>query len=636
MQTLGRIISRYMQIITLTLVFVLLIVFGCMEVSRVQRSAYENAAGAFQQLEQTLERNKEELQEIGLEYNETCIHNAEVIAYMLQNNPAARENTEELKRIAELMEVDEIHIFDESGRIFAGTHPEYFDFTFDSGEQMQFFKPMLEDKSLKLVQDVTPNTAEGKMMQYSALWSKDGHFIVQVGMAPVRLMKATEKNELSYIFSLLRIDLEADYYAIDSGSGKIVGSTDLESVGKNTEEIGLDLADIRAARDGFHIRINGVNSYCVFTRIEGNYIGRVIPCRTLYGRLPANMIFLAICLIVIAIFLSYAVIWCMNRYVVEGIRDVNEKLRMIAAGDLEEKINIRSSVELSELGSYINEMIRSLLANNRKMSYVLSKTNMYIGVYEYSEHTSKVRFTEHIPRIFSLDEEAVRHLSADSRKFREFLEQIRNHPIQGESGVFQLDGTSERYVKLEEVHENNETFGVVIDVTGDMAKRREIEVERDIDPLTGLYNRRGLNTRLESLFAEPEKLGHYAMFMIDADGLKGINDTYGHDKGDAYLWRIADTINTFEPKNSVAARQGGDEFVLFLYQYEQDELTEAVKMLEFIQKHCLAYLDEDLRVKLEFSFGYVMAQGEADYRELLKQADGRMYENKRARKKQRE
>ncbi len=125
------------------------------------------------------------------------------------------------------------------------------------------------------------------------------------------------------------------------------------------------------------------------------------------------------------------------------------------------------------------------------------------------------------------------------------------------------------------------------------------------------------------------------MIMIDADGLKRINDTYGHDKGDVYLCRIADTINTFEPKNSVAARQGGDEFVLFLYQYEQDELTEAVKMLEFIQKHCLAYLDEELRVKLEFSFGYVMTQGEADYRELLKQADERMYENKRERKKQR-
>ncbi len=152
----------------------------------------------------------------------------------------------------------------------------------------------------------------------------------------------------------------------------------------------------------------------------------------------------------------------------------------------------------------------------------------------------------------------------------------------------------------------------------------------------GLYNRRGLEMRLETLFAGPEKLGHYAMIMIDADGLKGINDTYGHEKGDAYLCRIAEKINTFDPENSVAARQGGDEFVLFLYRYQQEELAEAVKMLEFIQRHCLAYLDDELRVKLEFSFGCVMAEGKADYRELLKQADQRMYMNKRERKLQRE
>lgn len=242
---------------------------------------------------------------------------------------------------------------------------------------------------------------------------------------------------------------------------------------------------------------------------------------------------------------------------------MNEKLRMIAGGDLEERIGIQSSAELSELGSYINEMVHSLLANNRKMSYVLSKTNMCIGVYEYSEQSPKVRFTEYIPRIFSLDEESSRRLSEDRGLFQDFLERIRERPVLGEEGVFRLDGNCERYVRLEEVHENNEIFGVAIDMTAGVARRREIEVQRDIDSLTGLYNRRGLEMRLETLFAGPEKLGHYAVIMIDADGLKGINDTYGHEKGDAYLCRIAEKINTFDPENSVAARQGAMNLFCF-------------------------------------------------------------------------
>lgn len=90
----------------------------------------------------------------------------------------------------------------------------------------------------------------------------------------------------------------------------------------------------------------------------------------------------------------------MDRYVVNGIYGTNEKLGRIANGDLEEGVDIRNSMEFFELSNYINNMVRSLLNNNKKMSYVLSKTNMYIGVYEYHEEMKKVRFTEYIPRIF--------------------------------------------------------------------------------------------------------------------------------------------------------------------------------------------------------------------------------------------
>ena len=166
-----------------------------------------------------------------------------------------------LKNIAELMEVDEIHIFDKTGRIYAGTHPQYYDFTFDSGDQMRFFKPMLNDKSLKLVQEITPNTAEAKMMQYSALWSKNEEFIVQIGMEPVNVMKASAKNELSFLFSLFRVNLEAGYYAIDSQSGEIVGSTDLTLVGKNLSQLGFTLDSLPDYESGRHGVVNGVKSY---------------------------------------------------------------------------------------------------------------------------------------------------------------------------------------------------------------------------------------------------------------------------------------------------------------------------------------------------------------------------------------
>lgn len=619
-----------MRMITCILAVILLIIFAYIQITNEQRMAYESAVRTFLQIEQLLEQNQEELEEIRKEYSETCLHNAEVIAYIIQSDPSVLGSVEELKRIAACVEVDEIHIFDDTGRIYAGTHPEYYDFTFDSGKQMNFFKPMLEDKSLKLVQEITPNTAEAKLMQYSALWSANGQFIVQVGMEPVNVMKATKKNELSYLFSLFRVNPDAQYYAIDMESGRIVGSTELECVGKNLTEVGLRQGQLEDGSKGFHAVVNGRDSFCVFQEVGGRYVGRILSSRQLYKRVLWTTATVAVCLIVIALILARAVIRYMNRYVVDDIYRVNEKLHRIAQGNLDELVDIQSSTEFLELSSYINSMKKSLLDSNKKMSFVLSKTKMYIGVYEYNEHMKRVRFTEYIPRILLLDKEEAKRLASDCKAFQQFINKLRAHPVPDEAGTFEV---KDHYVKLEEIGEDGGVFGVVIDVTGEVMKRRRIEDERDIDMLTGLYNRRGLEIRLERLFGSGEELGSSALVMIDADNLKVINDSYGHEKGDAYLEQIAKLLMDLETKASVAARWGGDEFVLFLYGYDSErELCGMLNQLEIVQENREASLGEGISVPLRFSFGYSLTGERRDYQNLLKEADEKMYENKRRRK----
>lgn len=630
MQTLRNIISHYMRYVTFLLVAFLLAVILCLQIAHEQRQVRETAGETFYQIGQLLERNQEELEETKAAYRQTCLHNAEAIAYMIEDNPSVLDSVEELQRIAKMMEVDEIHIFDTTGRIYAGTHPEYYDYTFDSGEQMGFFKPLLTDKSLRLVQDITPNTAEDKLMQYSALWSESGLFIVQVGMEPVNVLKATEKNELSYLFTLFRVNPHANYYAVIGKTGEIVGSTDLPSVGKNLSEIGLDLDAIAAGRTAFHASVNGVKSYCVFREKDGNYIGRVLSCHEMYQSIPPITAALAVCLITIALILSHVVTKYMNLYVVGGIRSVNEKLHSITQGNLDEMVDIQNSVEFSELSGYINRMKQSLLDNSQKMSYVLEKTNMYIGVYEYNPHMKRVRITRHVPRILCLEPEEAETLSADYRQFQVFITALRKNSVEGETNVFSL---KERYVKLEELNRENEIFGVVIDVTEEIRKRRKIEAERDYDLLTGLYNRRGLEIRLSALFSEPETLGCCTIVMIDADNLKTINDTYGHDAGDIYLKEIAGLLRDFGPKSCVSARLGGDEFLLFLYRYgSEQELTDTIALLTDLQNNSFADLNDQVRVPLQFSFGCSLTDQPVDYEKLMKEADEQMYENKRMRK----
>ncbi len=633
MQTLKKMISKYMRVLSFGVVVIGLLSIMVMQMLNEQHQARESANRIFRQMEQVLEENQKELEVLEADYSRTCLHNAEAIAYIIEDNPKVLESVDELRKIAEFVEVDEIHIFDTTGRIFTGTHPEYYDLTFASGEQIGFFEPLLEDKSLKLVQPIVPNTAEEKLMQYSALWSENGEFIVQIGMEPVSVMKVTEKNELSHVFALLRANADANYYAIDANSGEIVGSTVLEDVGKSLSEAGIDAEKMKNDRDGFHARVNGEICFCIFKQVGTNYIGRVLSTDWMYRSIPANTLFIAVCLIIIAHIFAYAVTGYMNRYVVGGIQKVNEKLRIITKGELEEYVDVQTSVEFAELSNHINEMVKSILDNNRKMSYILSKTNMYVGVYEYNEQSRKVRFTEYVPKILMLNEEQTEELTADYLRLREFLAKLQQNPVPGESGVFELSGECLSYVRIEEIVENNQVFGVVIDVTKEINKLKMIEVERDIDTLTGLYNRRGLENRLAELFRKPEELGYSAFIMIDADGLKGINDKYGHEKGDIYLKKIAGVINNFGIKSSLASRQGGDEFVLFLYEYDDgNELLNTIKTLQYIQDHSTAKLGEDISVPLSFSLGFSMVDSHTDYQQLLKDADEKMYENKRQRK----
>lgn len=632
MKTLRYMISRYMYLITTILVSIILVSVLFIQLRMEQNNEIDSSEKVFIQMESLLEENKKDLEEVQAEYRETCLKNAEVVARIIESNPDVLNSLEELKTIAESIEVDEIHIFDTTGRIFTGTHPEYYNLNFDSGEQMNFFKPLLNDKTLKLVQDITPNTAEKKLMQYSALWSNNGEFIVQIGMEPHNVMKVTKKNELSYIFSQFRVNTEVNYFAINS-DGRIVGSSDLDFINLDCEEIGLDINVIINDTDGFHCKIDGKNYLCIFKKIDSTYIGRCIASKYVYQSIPNTMILLTIGLVVVALILSNAVIRHMNKNVVDKIHDINQKLESMTNGNLDETINITSSVEFFELSNYINAMVKSILENNKKMSYVLTKTDLYIGIYEYSKISEKVRYSEYVPRILNLEQNKIEELTANKEIFKKYINTILEKSPEIEDGVYQISDEPKRYIRLEEINNDGETFGVVIDITSDIQKRKELEVARDIDSLTGLYNRRGLDIKLSELSDKPKSFQYSAIVMIDADNLKHINDTYGHENGDIYLQETAHLLEKFDKNNSIISRLGGDEFVLILYNFDnQTDLINNIVRLKELQDSYGAKLNNDVIVPIRFSYGYSIINEITDYDTHLRDADRKMYINKLSRR----
>ena len=178
---------------------------------------------------------------------------------------------EELQKIADLMSIDEIHLFDNSGTIYSGSVPKYYGYSFRSGEQMAYFTPMLSDKSLTMCQDVTPNTSEGKKMMYAITWNESGDRMIQVGIEPVRLLEKVKQNEVSTIVSNMPMYEGISLYVADIDTGEIYGATDRTKIGQTLEDIGLSKKQLSSGKETIDtVTIDNEKCSCIFES-SGSY-----------------------------------------------------------------------------------------------------------------------------------------------------------------------------------------------------------------------------------------------------------------------------------------------------------------------------------------------------------------------------
>ena len=160
---------------------------------------------------------------------------AKAISYIVDAKPEVEYDIDELQKIASLMSVDEIHLIDDTGTIYSGSIPKYFGYSFDSGEQMAFFKQMLNNYDLTLCQDVTPNTAEAKEMMYAITWNESKTHMVQVGITPKRLLKELKQNQISNVVADMPVYKGMEIYVVNSKTKVIEGATDQSKVGNKVK-----------------------------------------------------------------------------------------------------------------------------------------------------------------------------------------------------------------------------------------------------------------------------------------------------------------------------------------------------------------------------------------------------------------
>lgn len=156
--------------------------------------------------------------------------------------------------------------------------------------------------------------------------------------------------------------------------------------------------------------------------------------------------------------------------------------------------------------------------------------------------------------------------------------------------------------------------------------REKLTYSSNHDLLTGLFNRRFFEYIMQRNKNENES--KYTIAIFDIDDFKKINDTYGHQAGDAVLKVVSKIIEDCHDKEYVAVRWGGEEFILFMPQTDENEAFCYLECLcEKIRDTVVEFEKQKIRVTV--TVGMCTGTDLSDYESVIRVADDRLYAGKR-------
>ena len=163
-------------------------------------------------------------------------------------------------------------------------------------------------------------------------------------------------------------------------------------------------------------------------------------------------------------------------------------------------------------------------------------------------------------------------------------------------------------------------ISIMTDVSDRIERENQLIKEAQLDPLTGLYNRKRAISLIEADFLK-EKSG--TLYICDVDNFKSMNDTKGHLAGDRALIHLAKLIRHYADENCVTARLGGDEFMLY---FTEDAEKKGADVIGKIQKEfAIAMKTSNPDLDITISAGGALRNAGEDFKDLYKKADTALY-----------
>ncbi len=300
-----------------------------------------------------------------------------------------------------------------------------------------------------------------------------------------------------------------------------------------------------------------------------------------------------------------------------------------------ERINKRLSFSLEELEKTKEvvqtkeEMYRSLVESTGDSIYVVDRDTGYLFINK--KHRERMGLTV---EQYQGQNYGRFHLAEESINFRNQVDAVLKH---GESVQYEHKSSRDNkfFLRTFSPVKNSEGWITAVTVVStDITRQKELEESlRSLtitDPLTGLYNRRGLFTLAEQQVKLANRTQKWlSIVYADLDNLKSINDKFGHQEGDAALIRAADILRDTFRESDIIARIGGDEFVVIVISDERRSPDNTQDRLRKNLEACHAEANAGYTLSLSTGVAVYDPSHPMSFDSLLQEADRVMFLHKK-------
>lgn len=271
----------------------------------------------------------------------------------------------------------------------------------------------------------------------------------------------------------------------------------------------------------------------------------------------------------------------------------------------------------------------------KRYEMLASIVNEYIFEYDLKTHT--FHFDSKLQEKFGLDKNVdVQNYKGENDKVKRAIPFFENIEKAGNgiSEAFLLSDSQgeKQWYKLvshtvcDRHDEPQHIIGKLVNVQKEMEEMQQMEDKAFRDPLTGLFNRDGFQSRLDEIYAKINENLPITVAVLDFDNFKSVNDILGHAGGDAALQLLAEKLKEVFGEQAVISRYGGDEFMMCIFKIQEAQVREKLERL--VHEMDREFIYQAVSRKISISLGAVYVQKNVPFQILFKEADKMLYQTK--------